>query len=110
MYSATFMVKVESYDEEFHRLNDRIIKIAEQNPGYLGRESWTDNDRNVVILYWRSLEDLRAFGNHPDHLLAKSRYREWYAGYKIVIAEILREYGDGQYPEPFMSESGEVHR
>ncbi len=102
MYSATFMVKVGRYDDEFHRLNDRIIEIAESSPGYLGRESWTDADRNVVILYWQTLEDLQAFGSHPDHLYAKSRYREWYAGYKIVIAEILREYGDGHYPEPFI--------
>lgn len=102
MYSATFMVKIASYDEEFHRLNDRIIKIAEDNPGYLGRESWTEDDRNVVILYWRSLEDLRAFGAHPEHLRAKSRYKEWYDGYKVVIAEVLREYGDGEYPAPFV--------
>lgn len=94
------MVKVGTYDDEFHRLNDRIIAIAEANPGYLGRESWTEGDRNVVILYWRTLEDLRAFGEHPDHLRAKSRYQEWYGGYKVIIAEVLREYGDGNYPEP----------
>lgn len=110
MFSATFMVRVENYDETFHRLNDRIIEIAEQNPGYLGRESWTQDDRNVVILYWRSLDDLRAFGSHPEHLLAKSRYKEWYAGYKIVIAEVLREYGDGNYPEPYYGGPGEFEQ
>lgn len=110
MYSATFMVKIAGYDEEFHRLNDHIIRIAEANPGYLGRESWNDGDRNVVILYWRSLEDLRTFGMHPDHLLAKSRYKEWYEGYKIVIAEVLREYGDGQYPAPFIGGPAEFEK
>lgn len=100
MYSATFMVKVGSYDEEFHRLNDRIIEIAEASEGYLGRESWLDGDRNVVILYWASLAALAEFGQHPDHLQAKARYKEWYDGYKVVIAEVLRQYGDGNYPEP----------
>ncbi len=108
MYSATFMVEVGSYDDEFHRLNDRVIEIAEASPGYLGRESWTEGDRNVVILYWRTLEELKEFGQHPEHLEAKSRYREWYAGYKVVIAEVLREYGDGRYPAPFIGSRTEA--
>lgn len=110
MFSATFMVKITDYNEAYENLNARVIKIAESNPGYLGRESWTERDRNVVILYWRTLEDLQKFAVHPEHLLAKSRYLEWYSGYKIVIAEILREYGDGNYPQPFISEQAEVHK
>ena len=109
MYSATFMVKVSAYNEAYESLNARVIIIAEENPGYLGRESWTEGDRNVVILYWRTLEDLKAFGVHPEHLHAKSRYKEWYSGYKIVIAEVLREYGDGNYPEAFLDPAAEVH-
>ncbi len=109
MFSATFMVEIASYDEEFHRLNNRIIEIAESHPGYLGRESWIDGQRNVVILYWKTLDDLREFGMHPDHLRAKARYRSWYSGYKVVIAQVLREYGDGDYPEPFIGEAAEVH-
>lgn len=109
MFSATFMVEIAAYDEAFHELNDRIIAIAESNPGYLGRESWMDGKRNVVILYWRTLEELRQFGAHPDHLYAKSRYKSWYAGYKVVIAEVLREYGDGDYPMPFVGDAGELH-
>lgn len=109
MFSATFMVKIAGYDEQFHKLNDRIIEIAEANPGYLGRESWVDGERNVVVLYWKTLEDLQEFGAHPEHLYAKARYKSWYAGYKVVIAEVLREYGDGNYPEPFVGDAGEVH-
>jgi len=109
MFSATFMVRVAGYDEQFHKLNNRIIEIAEANPGYLGRESWLDGDRNVVVLYWKTLEDLQAFGTHPEHLHAKAQYKSWYAGYKVIIAEVLREYGDGNYPEPFMGDAGEVH-
>ena len=33
----------------------------------------------------------------PDHLAAKARYREWYDGYRVLVAEVLRDYGDGRY-------------
>jgi len=97
MYTATFMIKMKKYDEEFHVLNEKVIAAAEANPGYRGRESWIDGDRNVVILYWDSLEALKQFSNHPDHLKAKKRYQEWYSGYKILISEVIKDYGDGNY-------------
>jgi heme-degrading monooxygenase HmoA len=98
MYTATFMIRIANYDDDFHRLNQRIIDVAEANPGYLGRESWEQDDRNVVILYWRSLEDLERFANHPDHLEAKRQYQRWYGGYRVLVAQVLRDYGDGAYP------------
>jgi hypothetical protein len=51
--------------------------------------------RANATYYWQSLEALRAFSGHPDHLAAKRDYRRWYRGYHIVIAEIVRSYGDG---------------
>lgn len=97
VYTATFMIRVKSYDEEFHIFNNKIIEVAESNPGYLGRESWNDGDRNIVILYWSDLNHLRDFSNDPDHLAAKKRYQEWYGGYQVLISEVLRSYGDQQY-------------
>ena len=40
------------------------------------------------------LEALREFSAHPSHLEAKRQYQRWYRGYHIVIAEIVRSYGD----------------
>ena len=101
MYTATFMIKVNKYDDEFHELNNKVIDAAESNPGYLGRESWVDEERNVVILYWDNLSDLKDFSNHPDHLVAKKRYEEWYGGYQVLISEVVRSYGDGNYDGAF---------
>lgn len=93
MYTATFMIRVKAYDADFYALNEAIIAIAEANPGYIDRESWTDGERNVVILYWKTLEDLQAFAQHPKHLEAKRQYHRWYASYRVLIAEVLRSYG-----------------
>jgi hypothetical protein len=31
---------------------------------------------------------------HPAHLKAKSRQADWLAGYQVVIAQVVRIYGD----------------
>jgi hypothetical protein len=30
---------------------------------------------------------------HPTHLLAKAGHAKWLEGYRVVIAEVRREYG-----------------
>ena len=89
-----------TYDAEFHRLNALIDDVAQSLPGFLGAESWQspDGSRKCAHYYWRDLETLQSFSNHPTHLEAKRQYARWYMGYHIVITEVLRSYGDGNFP------------
>ncbi|WP_224448182.1 antibiotic biosynthesis monooxygenase family protein [Haloprofundus salilacus] len=98
MYAARFRFRPGEYDDEFHRLNERVERAAESNSGYRGSESWVspDGDERLVVYYWESLDALRAFSQHPDHLEAKRRYEEWYDGYEAAVFEVLRRYGDGR--------------
>lgn len=97
VFSATFNMRVKHYDEEFHRLNDRIDEIAKASPGYLGKEYWANDTENMesVIYYWESLESLKQFSNHPDHRDAKRQYQKWYSGYEIIISRVLSHRTDG---------------
>jgi heme-degrading monooxygenase HmoA len=95
-YSASFIFEAGTYDEEFHRLDALIEAAASATPGYLGQETWklTSDERSNVVYYWATLESLKAFSAHPKHLEAKSQYQQWYKGFHIVIAEIIKSYGD----------------
>lgn len=97
MYSAAFTFEPGTYDARFHALNARIDAAARATPGYLGTESWrsADGARARATYYWQSLEALHTFSRHPDHVAAKRDSRRWYRGYHIVIAQIVRAYGDG---------------
>ena len=97
MYSAAFLFEPGEYDARFHELNALIDRAAKATPGYLGSESWRSADGKTAnaTYYWASLESLQAFSRHPDHMEAKRQYRRWYRGYHIVIAQVLRSYGDG---------------
>jgi heme-degrading monooxygenase HmoA len=96
MYSASFMWEPGTYDADFQRLNKIIDDVARSLPGFIGIESWqnVDGSRRNAVYYWDSLGTLKTFSSHPVHLEAKKQYAKWYKGYHIVVAEILRSYGD----------------
>lgn len=98
MYSSTFIFAPGSFDDTFHRLDQRIADMARGIPGYLGEETWESPQTGLVsnVYYWDSLEALQHLVQHPDHQEAKQRQSEWLAGYQVVIAQVLRRYGDGR--------------
>ena len=97
MYSVSFTFEPHGYDARFQELNALIDAAARATSGYVGSESWRspDSARANATYYWESLEALREFSAHPAHIEAKREYRNWYRGYHIVIAEVIRSYGDG---------------
>ena len=102
MYSAAFIFEPGEYDAEFHQLNALIDAVAKASPGYLGRESWaaSEGTRRNVTYYWRDLDSLKAFSRDPVHQEAKRQQSRWYQGYHIVVAQVLRSYGDGGFTHP----------
>ena len=99
MYSVAFIWEPGEYDAEFQRLNARIDAVARALPGFLGVECWqaAEGTRRNATYYWDSLETLQAFSTDRLHQDAKRRYARWYAGYHVVVAQVLRSYGDGAF-------------
>lgn len=97
VYSATFIFQFKNYDSEFENLNEAIDKIAHSNSGFLGKERWFNDGENKqsVIYYWNSMEQLKKFSKHPDHQKAKNNYNKWYSGYEIIISEVIKFKTDG---------------
>lgn len=100
MYSAAFIFRRGTYDDEFHRLNGLIDQAAKETDGYPGAETWhsADSDTLNATYYWESLEALRTFSRNPHHLEAKKQYSRWHDGYHIVVSEVVRSYGDDTIP------------
>ena len=98
IYSSTFIFAKKQFDAEFHRLDETIAAVAKNLPGYLGEESWENTATGVVsnVYYWSSLAALQALMAHPAHLQAKAAQANWLAGYRVVIAKVMRTYGGGE--------------
>jgi len=102
MCSATFTFAKGEFDDEFHAIDQEIARIAKSIPGYLGEESWENPSTGLIsnVYYWGTMDALQALVQHPAHLEAKHRQAQWLNGYQVVIAEIVRTYGDGGIPHP----------
>lgn len=97
IHSSTFIFAKKQFDDEFHRLDQRIAAAAQALPGYLGEETWENPATGLVsnVYYWSSLEALQALMSHPAHLQAKASQANWLAGYRVVISQVMRTYGGG---------------
>ncbi len=96
MYSSTFIFLKKQFDDEFYELDKAIADAAKSIPGYLGEESWENPDNGYIsnVYYWESLEALRILMEHPKHLQAKASQEKWLNGYKVVISQVLKTYGN----------------
>ncbi|MDQ7970247.1 MAG: antibiotic biosynthesis monooxygenase [Oxalicibacterium faecigallinarum] len=95
MYASTFIFGKKNFDDAFHRLDQTIAAAAKEIPGYLGEEAWENPGTGLYanVYYWQSMEALQALMQHPAHLQAKAAQSNWLDGYRVVISEVIREYG-----------------
>ena len=102
MFTSTFTFAAGSYDAEFHALDARSAEMARAIPGYLGEETWENASTGLIsnVYYWDSMAALQQLMSHPDHREAKQAQARWLKGYQVVIAEVVRSYGDGGIPHP----------
>lgn len=72
---------------------EQMLQLAAQQPGFLGAES-ARNEVGITVSYWESLEAIRQWKAHTEHLVAQRLGREkWYSAYKTRICRVDREYG-----------------
>lgn len=102
MYTSTFTFKKKQYDEAFYQLDEQIARLARAIPGYLGEEIWENKDTGQIsnVYYWDSLEALQSLISNPAHQQAKAAQAQWLDGYQVVVAQVLRSYGDGRLDHP----------
>lgn len=102
MFTSTFTFAAGTYDDEFHALDQRIAERARAIPGYLGEETWENAATGLVsnVYYWDSMAALQQLMGDAGHGEAKQAQARWLKGYQVVIAEVVRSYGDGGIPHP----------
>nr|WP_279169479.1 antibiotic biosynthesis monooxygenase [Providencia huaxiensis] len=75
---------------------NRMMELAQQQPGFIGIESARD-EIGITVSYWKSLEAIQAWKNNAEHLVAQQLGKEkWYEWFTTRIAKIEREYYFGE--------------
>ena len=110
MYTATFTFAKGEFDDEFQVLDQAIAEVAKSIPGYRGEEAWENTTSGLIstVYYWDTLEALQQLIHHPKHIEAKERQSKWINGYHIVVAQVVRSYGDGGISHPLAANAGKT--
>jgi heme-degrading monooxygenase HmoA len=97
MFSAPFIFKPRTYDEEFHRLDTEIEAYVATIPGFLGAEKWVsfDGQTKNSMYYFETMDAMFQLSRFDAHREGKGKCQNWYDGYQIVFSEIKKSYGDG---------------
>ncbi|NEX63261.1 antibiotic biosynthesis monooxygenase family protein [Noviherbaspirillum galbum] len=95
-YAVIFTSLRTDVDAGYGEMAERMIALAREQAGFLGVESARDG-LGITVSYWSSLEAIRAWKAHAEHLVAQERGRaEWYTAFKTRIALVERDYGFGE--------------
>ena len=72
---------------------DRMVSLAQHQPGFLGVESVRGTDGiGITVSYWVDRVAIANWRQHADHLAAQALGRqEFYDWYRIRVAEVVSE-------------------
>ena len=83
-----------SGDDIYEITSDRMMQLAQQQPGFLGVESVRGEDGlGITVSYWRDRDSIRNWRENSEHLVAQEMGRqEFYQWYRVRIAEVSDDH------------------
>lgn len=91
MIKVFFIAKIKDLNEEYKTMSAHIRQLGEQHPGFVSIESEEIGDVEITVSTWRSKEDVADWAKDPEHVLAKSRSKEWYEWVRGIHVEVVDE-------------------
>ena len=80
-------------DNDYAAMADKMVSLAEKQPGFLGIES-ARNAVGITVSYWDSLQAIKNWKSHIEHTVVREKGRsEWYEQFKVRIGKVERDYG-----------------
>ena len=87
-YAVIFTSQRTDGDRGYGHMADRMVELAQAQPGFLGVESVRGADGfGITVSYWASKEAIVAWKRHAEHQTAQcAGQRTWYANYVLPCA------------------------
>lgn len=91
-YAVIFTSTRTEGDNGYSEMAVLMEELAKKQKGFLGIES-ARNHIGITVSYWKTLEDIKNWKQHTDHLMAQRKGRtDWYGWYKVRICKVERDY------------------
>jgi heme-degrading monooxygenase HmoA len=95
-YAVIFSsLRTESGVDAYAHMAERMVELAQQQPGYLGAESTRGTDGfGITVSYWGSLEAIAHWRADAEHRVAQETGKaQWYEHYELRVALVEKAYG-----------------
>ena len=92
-YYAVIFTSIQTANPEgYGEMADRMLELAQQQPGFLGFESAREG-LGISVSYWTDLESIKAWKAVAEHLEAQRQgKRDWYQAFTTRICLVERDY------------------
>ncbi len=92
-YAVIFTSTRTEGDNGYGETSNKMVELAEQQPGFLGAESARE-ELGITVSYWSDLKSIKQWKANVEHLEAQKKGRnQWYQSFKIRISKVERDYG-----------------
>lgn len=92
-YAVIFTSTRTAIDAGYAETADRMVELAQQQPGFLGIDS-ARSDIGITVSYWQSEDAIRAWYTNAEHQLAQRLgHEQWYSSFQLRVAKVERAYG-----------------
>lgn len=91
-YAVIFTSIRQEGDAGYAEAAQRMLELAEQQPGFLGFET-ARQEIGISVSYWSSQEAIRAWKENAEHRQVQGRAHDWYKTFRVRVCRVDREYG-----------------
>ncbi|WP_180008404.1 antibiotic biosynthesis monooxygenase [Acinetobacter sp. YH16057] len=92
-YVVIFKARIRTLDELYFSTVQQLRDKALTHFNCQHFEALTEGEHEIALSYWNTLEDIRAWQQDAQHLVAQQLGKnQWYASFSVEICEVLRRY------------------
>ncbi|MCI2398354.1 antibiotic biosynthesis monooxygenase [Aliiroseovarius subalbicans] len=93
-HAVIFTAQLSENTTGYGEMADRMVALAQTQPGYLGIESTRDDaGLGITVSYWVDEAALIGWKDVSSHLLAQKMGKtRWYEHYTLRVAKVERAY------------------
>ena len=93
MYVVIFKATVKHQDQAYTDTVAKMRTLAFEKYACIDFVALTEGEQELALSYWQSQEDIIAWKNDAEHILAQQQGQaSWYSEYSVEVAKIERCY------------------
>lgn len=92
-YAVIFSSLRTEGDQGYGQAANRMLALAQKQPGFLGVESAREDGLGITVSYWASEAAILAWKQHAEHSEMREQGRStWYSAFHTRVCKVERAY------------------